>query len=434
VSLRRVAALYIVITIAAGQAAWAQSRPIYLQFDPYTVKGALYRPDSGDQPTIGVLLIHRVNNYLGHLAASELARRGFLVLAMNSRFDNNEASVLWEQIALDVKTGVEFLKRQGGVRTVVLFGHSGGAATLSFYQAVAEKGTAYCDAPGKLTVCGKELSNLPRADALILVDASIGNPAGLLRGLNPAVVTEGDPKAINPALDPFNPENGFNPAGSTYTAEFKQRYYEAQAARMNRLIAAASAQAIQLGSDRGPFPDDNVFFIVRAAGARLVDAETMAETATAKPRKLLRNNGTTVTQIVRSVRPATRPTPAQNATFDGGARLLTLKSFLTANAIRSTNSMTGIDWCSSNNSTPCALGQIAVPLLVSAMGGNTGLRDNEWLYETAASRDKDFFVLEGATHNIDPCVECETRKGEFGNSVRNFFNYVRDWMNVRFSR
>lgn len=433
-SLRRVAALFIVITIAAVQAAWAQSRPIYLQFDPYTVKGALYRPDSGDQPTIGVLLIHRVNNYLGHLAASELARRGFLVLAMNSRFDNNEASVLWEQIALDVKTGVEFLKRQGGVRTVVLFGHSGGAATLSFYQAVAEKGTAYCDAPGKLTVCGKELSNLPRADALILVDASIGNPAGLLRGLNPAVVTEGDPKAINPALDPFNPGNGFNPAGSTYTAEFKQRYYEAQAARMNRLIAAASAQAIQLGSDRGPFPDDNVFFIVRAAGARLVDAETMAETATAKPRKLLRNNGTTVTQIVRSVRPATRPNPAQNATFDGGARLLTLKSFLTANAIRSTNSMTGIDWCSSNNSTPCALGQIAVPLLVSAMGGNTGLRDNEWLYETAASRDKDFFVLEGATHNIDPCVECETRKGEYGNSVRNFFNYVRDWLNVRFSR
>ena len=96
--------------------------------------------------------------------------------------------------------------------------------------------------------------------------------------------------------------------------------------------------------------------------------------------------------------------------------------------------MTGVEWCSSNNSTPCALGQIGVPLLVSAMGGNTGLRDNESLYETAASRDKDFFVLEGATHNIDPCVECETRKGEYGNSVKNFFNYVRDWMNVRFSR
>ncbi len=96
--------------------------------------------------------------------------------------------------------------------------------------------------------------------------------------------------------------------------------------------------------------------------------------------------------------------------------------------------MTGIDWCSSNNSTPCALGQIGVPLLVSAMGGNTGLRDNEWLYENAASRDKDFFVLEGATHNIEPCAECETRKGEYNNVIRNFFNYVRDWINGRFSR
>ncbi len=431
----RILAILFVVIAASVPAARAQGRPpLYVQFDPYTVKGALYRPDSGDEPAVGVLLIHRVNNYLGHLAASELARRGFLVLAMNSRFDNNEAAVLWEHIALDVKTGVEFLKRQGGVRKVVLFGHSGGAATLSFYQAVAEKGTSYCDAPGKLTVCGKDLGNLPRADGLILVDASLGNPVGLLRSLNPAVVTEGDPKAINPALDPFNPANGFNPAGSTYTTEFKQKYYEAQAARMNRLIAAAVAQASNLGSERGPFPDDNVFLIVRGQGARLADAETLAETATASPRKLLRNNGSTVTQIVKSVRPAVRPNPAQNATFDGGARLLTLKSFLTANAIRSTNSMTGVEWCSSNNSTPCALGQIGVPLLVSAMGGNTGLRDNEWLYEMAASRDKDFFVLEGATHNIDPCVECETRKGEYGNSVKNFFNYVRDWMNVRFSR
>jgi hypothetical protein len=321
------------------------------------------------------------------------------------------------------------------VRWVVLFGHSGGAATLSFYQAVAEKGTSYCDAAGKLTACGKDLQGLPRADALILVDASLGNPIGLLRGLNPAVVTEGDPKGINPALDPFNPANGFNPNGrSTYTAEFRQKYYEAQAARMNRLIASAAAAAGQLGTDRAPFPDNNVFLIVRAQGARLPYNDPVAETATASPRKLLKNNGSVVTQIVQTVRPATGSDGVQNATFDGGARLLTLKSFLTANAIRSANSLTDIDWCSSNHSTPCAVAQIRAPLLVSAMGGNTGIRDNEWLYERAASRDKDFFVLEGATHNIEPCVECETRKGEYGNSVRNFFNYVRDWINQRFVR
>src|SRR6185436_16007833 len=165
------AALFVALS---AQLASAQSRPTYIQFDPYTVKGALYRPDGGGDADIGILLIHRVNNFLGHLAASELAKRGFLVLAMNSRFDNNEASVIWELIALDVKTGVEFLRRQPGIRKVVLFGHSGGA-TLTFYQAVAEKGVAYCNTPQKLTVCGTELANLPRADGVILADASSGN-------------------------------------------------------------------------------------------------------------------------------------------------------------------------------------------------------------------------------------------------------------------
>jgi pimeloyl-ACP methyl ester carboxylesterase len=314
-----------VIAAASVADVAAQNRPIYLQFDPYTVKGALYRPDGGE-PDIGVLLIHRVNNYLGHIAGWELARRGFLVLAMNSRYDNNEASVLWERLALDVKTGVEYLRKQGGVRRVILFGHSGGAATLSFYQAVAEKGPAFCQAPGKLTHCrSDEMENLPRADGLILVDASLGNPVGLLRSLNPAVVAEGDPTRIDPALDPFNPANGFNPSGPpSYTPEFRQKYSEAQAARMNRLIAAASAAAAQLGTGRAPFPDDNVFLIVRASGARLPDADVVANTATVSPRKLLRNNGTVVTQIVRTSRPPTSPNPLTNGTFESGARLLTL--------------------------------------------------------------------------------------------------------------
>ena len=76
------------------------------------VKGALYRPDPSHERNIGVLLIHRVNNYLGHLAAWQLAERGFVVLAMNSRFDNNEASVVLEVIAQDVRTGVEYLRKQ----------------------------------------------------------------------------------------------------------------------------------------------------------------------------------------------------------------------------------------------------------------------------------------------------------------------------------
>jgi pimeloyl-ACP methyl ester carboxylesterase len=424
----------VLLAVIAGLMPQSVITPTYIQFDPYTVKGALYRPREERMRNVAVLLIHRVNNYLGHGAAWELAERGFLVLAMNSRFDNNEASIIWEVIAQDVKTGIEYLRKQPGIRKIVLFGHSGGAATLSFCQAVAEKGLAYCQAPGKITSCGPELANLPKADGLILVDASLGNPIGLLRGLNPAVRTEGDPKSVDPTLDPFNPANGYNSGGSTYSPEFKAKYYAAQSARMNQLIAMATVQASQLGTPRAPFPDDNVFLIVRASGARLVDASTHADSTTSQPRKHLKNNEKVVTEVVRPVRPRTT-TGTQavlNSQFEGGARLLTLKSFLTANAIRSTNAMTGIDWCSSNNSTPCAVGSIGIPLLVAAMGGNTGIRDNEMLYEMSASQDKDFVVVEGATHNIEPCTECEAQKGQYNNATSNFFNYVSRWISSRF--
>jgi hypothetical protein len=49
-----------------------------------------------------------------------------------------------------------------------------------------------------------------------------------------------------------------------------------------------------------------------------------------------------------------------------------------------------------------------------------------------ASRDKDFIVVEDATHNIEPCTEYETQKGQYGNATRNFFNYVSRWISSRF--
>ena len=73
-----------------------------------------------------------------------------------------------------------------------------------------------------------------------------------------------------------------------------------------------------------------------------------------------------------------------------------------------------------------------MPLLVAAMGGNTGLRDNEMVSEMAASKDKDFIVVEGATHNIEPCSECETKKGQYANATKNFFNFVSRWLSARY--
>ena len=107
-------------------------------------QGLYWVPSSGPISPIAFLAIHRTGDYLAHASTQELPRRGFSVLGMNSRFKNNEASVNWELIALDVRAGVRFLRSQPGITTVILIGHSGGGPTTSYYQAVAENGPSYC--------------------------------------------------------------------------------------------------------------------------------------------------------------------------------------------------------------------------------------------------------------------------------------------------
>ncbi|NIN34068.1 MAG: hypothetical protein GTO60_02730, partial [Gammaproteobacteria bacterium] len=77
----------------------------------------------------------------------------------NPRCHNNEALCIpWEDNALAIKQGIEYLRSLPGISTVVLLGGSGGGPTMSFYQAVAENGVAFCQQPQKLTKCSDELA------------------------------------------------------------------------------------------------------------------------------------------------------------------------------------------------------------------------------------------------------------------------------------
>lgn len=422
-----------VVSVATS---WAQSNPRYIRLSgvPSAVKGALYAPDAPQKPPhVGILVIHRASNFMNTLACTELSRRGFLVLCMNPRSDNNEALVRWETIPLDVKAGMEFLKKQPGISNILLWGFSGGGPTTTFYQNVAENGVSVCQGPKKLVQCGDELAGLPKADGLILVDAHPGNPVNGIRSINPAVTDETRPDLLNPELDLYNPKNGFNPKGpSTYSEEFKAKYFRAQAERMNRLIEKALAMQRQMKDGKYMYPDDDAFLIVRGENARLMQLDMSIHATTAKPQKLIKNDGTVVTEIVKSVRVPNLRSVRQNAQFENGTRLLTVKSFLSANAVRATDSMDGIDHCSSNNSPPCHLPTITVPTLVTAMGGHYFIRDNEIHYELSGAKDKDFAVVEGAEHGQTPCKPCESTPGQYGNSVKNFYDYVRDWINKRY--
>jgi pimeloyl-ACP methyl ester carboxylesterase len=425
------AAIAFALSLQAA-AAFAQSNPRYIQFQPSATKGALYVPDSGPAPTVAFLTIHRTSNFMNMIATRELSKRGFMVLGMNPRSDNNEAIVNFEDIALDIKQGVEFLRRQAGIGKVILIGFSGGGPSTTYYQATAEKGPSYCQGPNKLTQCTDSVANLPKADGMLLLDAHPGNTVNSMRSLNPAVLDESDPSKMDSSLDPFDPKNGYKADGmSTYSAEFMQRYFKAQAARMNRLIDKALAIREQIKQGKGVTTDDAPFIVYHDRG-RLMDFSMSVHPGTVRPQKLIKNDGTISAEIVRSVRVAV-DNAKLDKTLSNGTMFLTVNSFLSANAIRAKDSITDIDWCSSNNSTPCALRQITVPILVAAMGGHYFIADNEIHYDVAASADKDFVVIEGAVHGQTPCEACSKVTGQsYSNATKNLYDYVAQWTNARF--
>jgi hypothetical protein len=429
------------IAALAAAPALAQSHPEFAQLG--RVSAALYKPDSGPAPHVAFLVAHRTANNLANIACTELAKRGFMVVCFNTRFVNNEAQVRWEQTPQDVKAAADFARAQAGITKVVALAHSGGAPLMAFYEAVAENGPAYCQKPERIVKCGNGMQGYTPLDGIVFPDAHPGNPVQALRDLNPAVTMKDGKIAVDPTLDPFSEANGYNPHGAShYSREFQARYFAAQSQAMNDRLARVQAaeERIKVGEYR--YPDDDIVIIPGGgnpgAGAggdghlAHLDPTIDGFMATARPQKLLKNDGSIVTQVVHSVAVADPEMAKTNRQFDTGTKVFTFRSFLSANATRSTNSLDGIEDCSSNNSTICAVQSIHIPIAIQAMGAYTFVRDQETLFDKSASADKDLVVVEGALHGYTPCKPCEKTPGEYSNSVKNLFDYIAAWTNKRF--
>ena len=409
-----------------------QSASVYLQLSP-TVKAVLYSPDASIKSRVAVVNMHEDGNRLNDIACTELVQRGFYVLCMNGRSDNNEALDFWNDLPLDVATGIKYLKDTVKASKILLYGGSGGAPLMTFYQNVAQNGLSVCQGANKLIPCSKELAGLPQADGIILRDAHPGTAVNTLRSINPSLQRDDKPDQINAALDPFSAKNGFNANGpSHYSREFQERYFKAQAARMNRLVDAALGKLRAIEAGKYYYKDDDAFVIHKSESSRLSEMDLTIHAGTVKPQKLLKNDGTTVTEVIKSVRVADSRNPERAKSFYDGSKFLTVRSFLGTRAIRAKHALDDIDYCSNNNSTPCHLQKITVPILILGMGGHYFLRDNEIHYEVSASPDKEYIVIEGASHGIRPCKACETTPGQYSNTVKNTFDYVQKWINARF--
>lgn len=186
----------------------AQNQPSYMQLSP-TVKAVLYSPSPSSTARVAVVNMHEDGNRLSDIACTELAKRGFYVLCMNGRSDNNEALDFWNDLPMDVAVGVKYLRETLKVSKVLLYGGSGGAPLMTFYQNVAQNGPSVCQGTNKLIPCTNQLAGLPPADGIILRDGHPGTAVNTLRSINPSLQRDDKPGQMIASLDPFSPKNGF---------------------------------------------------------------------------------------------------------------------------------------------------------------------------------------------------------------------------------
>jgi hypothetical protein len=210
--------------------------PLVLETPDRAVAGGWLYARGGE--TTAVLLVHPRANFSHHYAVTGLVEAGYAVLCLNTRWLNNDATLLHEVVLLDVAAGVAVLRER--YDRVVLCGNSGGGSLLTFYVQQSLAGTRLTD-----TAAGDPFDlnrfDLPAADAMVYLAAHVGEGFYLLHAIDASVTDERDPVSCAPMLDLYDPANGFvEPPGETrYEPEFVKRYREGQRARVERLDALA---------------------------------------------------------------------------------------------------------------------------------------------------------------------------------------------------
>ena len=405
------------------------------------VPGVLYEPASpGPKAATAIFIMHSSGDYLSFPGCTELSRRGYRVLCANNSTGKSGASNdgVLDRVLLDAKAGVSWLRHAPGVKHVVLLGHSGGGTVMSAYQYIAEKGVAACQGPEKIWKCPDSLAGLPPADGVMLVDSNWGLAEMTLFSIDPAVTDEESGMKVDPALDMYNPANGFVPAGSRYAPAFTRGFLAAEGRRNNALIARAQARLAAIAAGTGHYADDEPYVV---PGAVLLggnnklfsqDVTLMAHTRRAWP--LVRADGSAPVQIVPSVRvPENRETLTPS--LIRGALKTSVRSYLSSYAVRvgpdfgyDADSVRDVEWTSSYASPPGNVQGITVPLLTLGMTGHWVYLAAETIHQLATSKDKTLAFIEGATHLYTTCQACERTPGEFGDTQKTTYDFIDRWL------
>ena len=207
--------------------------------DGIVTEGMLYSIPSRRPKTV-VVTMHPNDDRQRHYMLRPAAERGFAGYGMKSRWAGEHG--IHEELLLDIAAAVRYLKKERGFERVVFTGQSGGGSLFAFYQSQAEtappnrlKETPAGDPPDL-----NKYEMIP-ADGIVILNANEGEGLHLTHHLDPSIIDENDPLSVDPALDMYNPANGFKlpPESSRYSAEFTKKFRAAQWARAERLTERA---------------------------------------------------------------------------------------------------------------------------------------------------------------------------------------------------
>lgn len=179
-----------------------------------------------------IISMHQIGSQAYLPIFSGLARQGHHVICCANRYTNGDFALQTENVLADLAACVRDAKQRLGYKRIVLAGWSGGGSLIAGYQAEATERRITTNAAGE--PCALAQTELPKADAVMLLAPHRSRHHLLTDFLDPSIVDEKDPDARDPELYLFNPERSPQPP---FEPAFVARYRTAQVAR-NRKITA----------------------------------------------------------------------------------------------------------------------------------------------------------------------------------------------------